>query len=109
MERTRIENEIQMIKERKEAERREVGARLPVEPPVGTPNITKIRFRSPAGQLERRFTADTPLQTLLDYCVVQGYPPAEYKIISSWPRRDVSCLNFYKMFWFIKMFLMRCS
>lgn len=96
MERTRIENEIQMIKERKEAERREVGARLPVEPPVGTPNITKIRFRSPAGQLERRFTADTPLQTLLDYCVVQGYPPAEYKIISSWPRRDLTSLDVNK-------------
>jgi len=27
---------------------------------------------------------------LLDFLVVQGYPSEEYKVISSWPRRDVS-------------------
>ena len=41
-------------------------------------------------QLERRFLASQTLQTVLDYLTIKGYPSSEYKVLSSWPRRDVS-------------------
>ena len=40
--------------------------------------------------LERRFLASSPLQTVLDYLTTEGYPSSEFKVLSSWPRRDVS-------------------
>lgn len=99
---------------KKERYRLEVEASLPPEPPEGSgDSMTKIRFRLPKGEnLERRFTSDTRLkvrfktdvtntallilfllQVLLDYLIVKGYPITEYKVISSWPRRDVSILH----------------
>lgn len=32
------------------------------------------------------------MQVLLDFLIVKGYPTEQYKVISSWPRRDVSVL-----------------
>lgn len=76
---------------KKESNRQVVLARLPPEPPATVEGITKIRFRVPKGEnLERRFKQDAQLQTLLDFLVVEGYPTEEFKVISSWPRRDVS-------------------
>lgn len=90
----RIENEQAETAAKKEAHRKEVEARLPTEPPAGQGEQTKIRFRLPKGvNIERRFTADTPLKVLLDFLVVQGYPNDEYKVISSWPRRDLTSLD----------------
>ena len=40
--------------------------------------------------LERRFLASDSLQTVLDYLTIEGFPEEEYKVLSSWPRRDVS-------------------
>ena len=40
--------------------------------------------------LERRFLASDSLQTVLDYLTIEGFPHEEYKVLSSWPRRDVS-------------------
>lgn len=96
-ERKRIENETAQELARKEAHRREVEASLPAEPPLDQGDgITKIRFRLPNGDnLERRFLAYTTLKVLLDYLTVQGYPTQEYKVISSWPRRDVSSFSRY--------------
>uniref|UniRef100_A0AAR5PU01 UBX domain-containing protein n=1 Tax=Dendroctonus ponderosae TaxID=77166 RepID=A0AAR5PU01_DENPD len=90
----RIENEIAETAARKEAQRQEVECRLPQEPVAGQGEQTKIRFRLPKGEnVERRFTADTPLRVLLDFLIVQGYPSEEYKVISSWPRRDLTALD----------------
>lgn len=77
---------------RKEAHRLAVESSLPPEPELGDgDSILKVKVRLTAGQfLERRFHADTPLQTLLNFLIVQGYPTEEYKVLSSWPRRDVS-------------------
>ncbi|XP_066262554.1 FAS-associated factor 1 [Euwallacea similis] len=92
--RRQIENEKAETAARKEAIRKEVESRLPLEPPSGQGEQTKIRFRLPKGEnVERRFTADTPLRVLLDFLVVQGYPREEYKVISSWPRRDLTALD----------------
>ena len=41
-------------------------------------------------QLERRFLASNTLQTVLDYLTTEGYPSSDFKVLSSWPRRDVS-------------------
>ena len=40
--------------------------------------------------LERRFLATDTLQTVLDYLTIEGFHHEEYKVLSSWPRRDVS-------------------
>ena len=42
-----------------------------------------------SGFLIRRFLASNTLQTMIDYLTSEGYPSQEYKILSSWPRRDV--------------------
>lgn len=48
-------------------------------------------MRLPTGvTIARRFRADTPLSMLLTYVASQGYPTEEFKVLQSWPRRDVS-------------------
>ncbi|XP_057654050.1 FAS-associated factor 1 [Diorhabda carinulata] len=93
--RKRLESEKALSDAKKEAYRKEVEASLPPEPALGQgDSITKIRFRLPKGDhLERRFPTNTPLKVLLDYLVVKGYPTEEYKVISSWPRRDLTSLD----------------
>ena len=44
--------------------------------------------------LERKFLASATLQTVLDYLTIEGFPAEEYKVLSSWPRRDVSTYSF---------------
>ncbi|XP_032686816.1 FAS-associated factor 1 isoform X2 [Odontomachus brunneus] len=77
---------------RKEAHRQAVESSLPPEPQQEAGDgVMKVKVRLPAGKfLERKFQSDTPLQTLLNFLIVEGYPTEEYKLLSSWPRRDVS-------------------
>nr|CAH7758970.1 unnamed protein product [Callosobruchus chinensis] len=93
--RRRQESEKAETEAKKEAYRKEVEAKLPPEPPMCQGDgITKIKFRLPKGEfIERRFEANTPLKVLLDFLVVQGYPAEEFKVISSWPRRDLTALD----------------
>ncbi|KAK5649011.1 hypothetical protein RI129_003903 [Pyrocoelia pectoralis] len=93
-ERRRVETEMVEEAARKEAFRVQVEASLPPEPMDQGDNIAKIRFRLPKGEnLERRFKASTPLKVLFDYLIVKGYPIEEFKVISSWPRRDLTLLD----------------
>ena len=73
--------------------RQNVSKRLPAEPPADHQpycSVTSIRFRLPKGKtVTRRFLADEPLQVLLDYLLVEGYPQEEFKVFSIWPRKDV--------------------
>ncbi|XP_023321564.1 FAS-associated factor 1 [Eurytemora carolleeae] len=67
---------------------------LPDEPAEDNPNPqANIRFRTPTETLNRRFLANQTLNTLLLYLASKGYRPADYKILSSWPRRDISVLS----------------
>lgn len=93
--RRRLESEKAETEAKKEAHRKKVEASLPPEPPLDQgDNITKIKVRLPKGEyIERRFQASTPLKVLLDFLIVQGYPTEEYKVISSWPRRDLTALD----------------
>lgn len=82
----------ELSQQQKEERRIKVAKRLPPEPPANpaNKNITCIRFRLPEGKmLNRRFLADEPFQVVLDFILVEGYPAEEFKILSSWPRKDV--------------------
>ena len=90
--------EVEFALRKKEERRLTVKQRLPVEPEAvatGAANpdkaTTTIRFRLPGGKTaSRRFLAEQSLQVLLDYLLVEGYPDDEFKVLSSWPRKDVS-------------------
>ncbi|EGI70162.1 PREDICTED: FAS-associated factor 1 isoform X1 [Acromyrmex echinatior] len=89
------ENERLAEKARKEAHRQAVESSLPPEPQQGAGDgVMKVRVRLPAGKfLERKFQSDTPLQTLFNFLIVEGYPTEEYKLLSSWPRRDLTSMD----------------
>ncbi|XP_078048361.1 fas associated factor casp isoform X2 [Augochlora pura] len=86
------ENEKLVEEARKEAHRRALEDNLPPEPQQAVGDgVLKVKVWLPGGKyLERRFQSDTPLQTLLNFLIVEGYPTEEYKVLCSWPRRDVS-------------------
>ena len=75
----------------KERKRKEIEKRLPKEPPASVDHA-KIRFRVVGGNnnLERRFLPGDTLQVVFDYLAVEGFPVEDHKVLSSWPRRDVS-------------------
>ncbi|XP_015178994.1 PREDICTED: FAS-associated factor 1 isoform X1 [Polistes dominula] len=89
------ENERLAEEARKEAHRQAIESSLPPEPLQNAGDgVLKVRVRLPAGKyLERRFQPDTPLQTLLNFLIVEGYPTEEYKVLSSWPRRDLTSMD----------------
>lgn len=92
-ERRRLESERQEVEAKREAIRLDAERCVPPEPDATADSITKIRVRKPDGEfLERRFTADSRLDILLKFIVSKGYPIDEYKVLSSWPRRDVSVI-----------------
>jgi len=93
-EKLRIESEKKEEEEKKEAERLVLESTLPDEPDENAKNVFKIRFRLPSGEfLERRFHDSNTLLDVLNYLVVQGYHTEDYKVISTWPRRDLTTLN----------------
>uniref|UniRef100_A0A8D8F0E7 FAS-associated factor 1 n=4 Tax=Culex pipiens TaxID=7175 RepID=A0A8D8F0E7_CULPI len=94
-ERRRLESERADAEAKREQIRAAARSTVPPEPEqtVGE-NITKIRMRPPTGVLiERRFTTDTPLRILLNFVTAEGFLIDEYKVIQSWPRRDLTALN----------------
>nr|XP_037873675.1 FAS-associated factor 1 isoform X1 [Bombyx mori] len=89
----RAESERQMEEAKKEALRSEAAARVPAEPGAGSREVARIRVRLPPPHhdcIERRFNADDTLAALLDFLASKGYPQENYKVISSWPRRDLT-------------------
>lgn len=91
----RAESERQIEEAKKEALRSLAESRVPAEPPSSAEAslVARIRVRLPPPHdqcLERRFNADEPLAALLDYLASKGYPQDSYKVISSWPRRDLT-------------------
>ncbi|CAF4808612.1 unnamed protein product [Pieris macdunnoughi] len=89
----RAESERQMQEAHKEAQRLGAEARVPPEPEADAGDVTRIRVRLPPPHhecLERRFRAQDTLAGLLDFLASKGYPQENYKVISSWPRRDLT-------------------
>lgn len=71
--------------------------------PEGAAGIASLRFRLPRvatvsrsdpnqTTLLRRFAGLEKLQAVLDYAESQGFPMSEYKLLTTFPRRDVSLL-----------------
>lgn len=90
-ERKRLESERQEIEAIREMNRLEAEKCVPIEPAADAEGITKIRIRKPTGEfMERRFLAKSELNGLLKFVASKGFPIDEFKVISSWPRRDVS-------------------
>lgn len=65
---------------------------LPPEPKEeSTESVSKLRIRTPSGEFfERRFLASSKLQVVFDFVASKGYPWEEYKLLGTFPRRDVS-------------------
>lgn len=57
--------------------------------------MSKLRIRTPSGEfLERRFLASNKLQIVFDFVTSKGFPWNEFKLLSTFPRRDVSSYAF---------------
>ncbi|KAI4902170.1 hypothetical protein NFI96_030364 [Prochilodus magdalenae] len=76
--------------EEREAIRLSLEQTLPPEPKEeeGEP-ISKLRIRTPSGEfLERRFLGSCKLQVLFDFVASKGYPSDEFKLLTTFPRRN---------------------
>ncbi|XP_063057754.1 FAS-associated factor 1 isoform X2 [Engraulis encrasicolus] len=81
--------------EEREAIRLTLEQALPPEPSEesGEP-VSKLRIRTPSGEfLERRFLGSTKLQVLFDYVASKGYPSDEFKVLTTFPRRNITQLD----------------
>ena len=81
-----------------QAIRQSVADQLPSEPDEDCSEpISTIRVRGPEGlTLKRRFLASQPLQLLFNYLTAKGFhTPDEYKVLTTFPRRDVSTPHMY--------------
>ena len=86
--------------EEREAIRLSLEQALPPEPKEENAEpVSKLRIRTPSGEfLERRFLASNKLQIVFDFVASKGFPWDEFKLLSTFPRRDVSshsCLGKY--------------
>ncbi len=69
---------------------KECELKLPAEPPSSN-KTSHIRFRLPGGEIiQRRFDIANKLETLLDFAASKGYFAEDYKILTSWPRKDLT-------------------
>ncbi|XP_062995133.1 FAS-associated factor 1 [Elgaria multicarinata webbii] len=81
--------------EEREAIRLSLEQALPPEPKEeSTESLSKLRIRTPSGEFfERRFLANSKLQVVFDFVASKGYPWEEFKLLGTFPRRDVSQLD----------------
>jgi len=105
-EESRLAEQVLEAKKRSEQEAREAekaqneldqakaSSSLPPEPAAdcGEP-MANLRFRTPTETLSRRFLGKETLSILLLYLRSKGYKPEDYKVLSSWPRRDLTSLS----------------
>ncbi|XP_067250694.1 FAS-associated factor 1 [Chanodichthys erythropterus] len=81
--------------EEREAIRLSLEQALPPEPKEeGGEPISKLRIRTPSGEfLERRFLGSCKLQVLFDFVASKGYPSDEFKLLTTFPRRNITQLD----------------
>ncbi|XP_064845680.1 FAS-associated factor 1-like isoform X2 [Oncorhynchus masou masou] len=79
----------------KEAIRLSLEHALPPEPAEeGGEPISKLRIRTPSGEfLVRRFLGITKLQVLFDFVASKGYPWEDFKLLTTFPRRNITQLD----------------
>uniref|UniRef100_A0A8C5EFH3 UBX domain-containing protein n=1 Tax=Gouania willdenowi TaxID=441366 RepID=A0A8C5EFH3_GOUWI len=91
-EQVRLERMRKEQEEEKEAIRLSLEQALPPEPEEEAgEQISKLRIRTPSGEfLERRFLGSCKLQVLFDFVASKGFPFEEFKLLTTFPRRNVS-------------------
>uniref|UniRef100_A0A8C9WR96 Fas (TNFRSF6) associated factor 1 n=1 Tax=Scleropages formosus TaxID=113540 RepID=A0A8C9WR96_SCLFO len=91
-EQVRLEQIRKEQEEEREAIRLSLEQALPPEPEEeGVEPVSKLRIRTPSGEfLERRFLGSCKLQVLFDFVASKGYPQEEFKLLTTFPRRNVS-------------------
>ena len=92
----------------RQLEQRKVDAKnsLPIEPADNeTVQVSRIRFRLPSGEfLQRKFFVSNKLKCLIDFVTSHGYLGENYKLLSSWPRRDLTTESTEKTLEELKLF-----
>ncbi|GAU97620.1 hypothetical protein RvY_08886 [Ramazzottius varieornatus] len=92
------ENDARELIRRRERRQEEAAASLPPEPSQanGDP-ITIIRLKTPDGKnLTRRFSSNEPLKQLYKFALANGFPQEEFKLVCSFPRKDLGELDQHK-------------
>uniref|UniRef100_A0A673MR66 FAS-associated factor 1-like n=1 Tax=Sinocyclocheilus rhinocerous TaxID=307959 RepID=A0A673MR66_9TELE len=81
--------------DRKKAIRLSLEQALPPEPKEeGGEPISKLRIRTPSGEfLERLFLGSCKLQVLFDFVASKGYPSDEFKLLTTFPRKNITQLD----------------
>ncbi|XP_018528861.1 FAS-associated factor 1 [Lates calcarifer] len=94
-EQVRLEQMRKEQEEEKEAIRLSLEQALPPEPVEESgEQISKLRIRTPSGEfLERRFLGSCKLQVLFDFVASKGYPFEEFKLLTTFPRRNITQLD----------------
>uniref|UniRef100_A0A665V7R0 UBX domain-containing protein n=1 Tax=Echeneis naucrates TaxID=173247 RepID=A0A665V7R0_ECHNA len=94
-EQVRLEQMRKEQEEEKEAIRLSLEQALPPEPAEESgEQISKLRIRTPSGEfLERRFLGSCKLQVLFDFVASKGYPFEEFKLLTTFPRRNITQLD----------------
>ncbi|KAM3915405.1 FAS-associated factor 1 [Leptodactylus fuscus] len=79
----------------REAIRLSLEQSLPPEPPEEQSEPqSKLRIRTPSGEfIERRFLSSNPLQVVFNFVASKGFPCQEYKLLSTFPRRDITQMD----------------
>ncbi|XP_077133330.1 FAS-associated factor 1 [Ranitomeya variabilis] len=94
-EQSRLEQIKKEQEQEREAIRLSLEQSLPPEPPeeLSEP-LSKLRIRTPSGEfIERRFLSSNPLQVVFTFVASKGFPFEEYKLLSTFPRRDITQLD----------------
>ncbi|XP_035270724.1 FAS-associated factor 1 isoform X2 [Anguilla anguilla] len=94
-EQVRLEQIRKEQEEEREAIRLSLEQTLPPEPEEeGGAAVSKLRVRTPSGEfLERRFLGSCTLQVLFHFVASKGYPCDEFKLLTTFPRRNISQMD----------------
>ncbi|XP_056270377.1 FAS-associated factor 1 [Pseudoliparis swirei] len=94
-EQVRVERMRKEQEDEKEAIRLSLEQALPPEPDEdAVEQISKLRIRTPSGEfLERRFLGSCKLQVLFDFVASKGYPFEEFKLLTTFPRKNITQLG----------------
>ncbi|XP_064606655.1 FAS-associated factor 1-like [Liolophura sinensis] len=79
----------------KEAICKSLAEDLPEEPDADCPDpVSHIKIRVPGGDvLQRRFLATNTLNVLLNFVASKGFHTEDFKLLTTYPRKDVSLLD----------------
>ena len=75
---------------------RVVAAQVPDEPSADDKGkVARLRFRVSGGDIiNRRFLASHRLNDVLNFLISRGFHIEDYKVLTTYPRRDVSRLSY---------------